>query len=167
MGSSPPDGGEQTLPHSVSPITVVVQEVLPPLTGQDLSENDFILIKPVPPEIKVSSLKSAMFYLPDAKIFIDKCLPDHDSCFIEIIVPISRFSPDYLTGLHNLVNAPGQSYPEGTFNYLGARISWPTSTLISQLGEVFLQNIQGGILLISWNSGFPSVLIQLALLNLV
>ena len=96
MGSSPPDGGEQTLPHSVSPITVVVQEVLPPLTGQDLSENDFILIKPVPPEIKVSSLKSAMFYLPDAKIFMDKCLPDLEPCFMERIVPHSRFSPTTL-----------------------------------------------------------------------
>ena len=121
--SSPPDRGVQIRPLSVSPHPVVVQEPLLPLTGQDLSEiNDFILIKPVPPEIKVSSLKSSMFYLPDAKIFMDKSLPDPEPSFLARITPNVMFSPDYFTGLHNLVNAPGHGYPEGTYNYLGARI---------------------------------------------
>ena len=99
-------------------------EPLLPLSGQDLSEeNDFILIKPVEPEIKVSSLKSSMFYLPDAKIFMDKTLPDPEPGFLAKITPNKRFSPDYFTGLHNLVSAPGHSYPEGTYNHRGARIS--------------------------------------------
>ena len=155
MGSSPPDGGEQTLPHSVSPITVVVQEVLPPLTGQDLSENDFILIKPVPPEIKVSSLKSAMFYLPDAKIFMDKCLPDPEPCFMDRIVPNSRFSPDYFTGLHNLVSAPGQNYPEGTFNYLGARISLAHTTFDIPTWRSLLADYPKRFLVDFLEFGFP------------
>ena len=155
MGSSPPDGGEQTLPHSVSPITVVVQEVLPPLTGQDLSENDFIFIKPVPPEIKVSSLKSAMFYLPDAKIFMDKCLPDPETCFMDRIVPNSRFSPDYFTGLHNLVSAPGQNYPEGTFNYLGARISLAHTTFDIPIWRSLLADYPKRFLVDFLEFGFP------------
>ena len=101
------------------------QESLLPLTGQDISENefDFILIKPVTPEVKVSTLKSCMFYLPDDKIFIDKILPDPEPSFLSRITPNEKFSPDYFTGLHNLVSAPSQHYPEGTYNYCGARIS--------------------------------------------
>ena len=100
------------------------QEFSLPLTGQDMSENetDFILIKPVPAEIRVSSLKSSMFYFPDGKIFMDKTLPDPEPSFYQY-VPNDRFSPDYFTGLHNLVNAPGPHYPEGTYNYFGAKIS--------------------------------------------
>ena len=88
------------------------QESLLPLTGQDISENeiDFILIKPVTPEVKVSNLKSCMFYLPDDKIFIDKILPDPEPSFLSRITLNDKFSPDYSTGLHTLVSAPTQYY---------------------------------------------------------
>ena len=64
-----------------------------------------------------------MFYLPDAKIFLDKSLPDPEPCFLGKITPNPSYSSDYFTGLHSLVNAPSLHYPEGTYNYLGARIS--------------------------------------------
>ena len=54
---------------------------------------------------------------------MDKTLPDPEPSFLLRIIPNDRFSPDYFTGLHNLVNAPGPHYPEGTYNYCGARIS--------------------------------------------
>ena len=105
------------------------QEPLLPFTGQDVSEIDFIHVKPVPPEIKVSSLKTALFYLPDAKLFMDKHLPDPEPKFMERLTPNSSFSPDYFTALHNLVFAPGPSYPAGTYNYKGARISLAHTSL--------------------------------------
>ena len=99
------------------------QESSLPLTGQELSVIDFIHVKPCPPDIKVSTLKSAMFYLPDSRIFMDKSLPDPEPGFMERIIPHPKFSPDYFTALHSLVYAPGPHYPEGTYNYCGARIS--------------------------------------------
>ena len=65
-----------------------------PLPGQDLSETNFMLFKPVLPEIKVSTLKNAMFFLPDSKIFIDKCLPDPVPRFMERLTPNQSFTPE-------------------------------------------------------------------------
>ena len=54
---------------------------------------------------------------------MDKSLPDPQPVFMERIIPHPKFSPDYFTALHSLVYAPGPHYPEGTYNYCGARIS--------------------------------------------
>ena len=58
----------QGIPHLVPQIPVVDGVHHLPLPDQDLSETNFIFIKPVLPEIKVSTLKNAMFFLPDAEI---------------------------------------------------------------------------------------------------
>ena len=78
--------------------------------------------KPVESEIKVSSLKPALFYLQDGKIFHDKHLPDPLPTFMSRIIPHPRFTKDYFTVLHKLVAAPGSSYPGMTYNFKGARI---------------------------------------------
>ena len=49
---------------------------------------------------------------------MDKVLPPLSTA----IEPHEHFSQDYFVALHKLVNAPGSTYPEGTPNYLGARI---------------------------------------------
>ena len=54
---------------------------------------------------------------------MDKHLPDPEPNFIERLTPHSSYSPDYFTALHDLVFAAGTHYPEGTYNYLGAKIS--------------------------------------------
>ena len=73
-------------------------------------------------EIKVSSLKPALFYLQDGNIFYDKHLPDPDPSFLSKVAPHSRFTPDYFIALHNLVVAPGSNYQARTYNLRGARI---------------------------------------------
>ena len=78
--------------------------------------------KPAKPEIKVSSLKTALFYLHDGRIFKDKHLPDPAPTFLSRLVPHSRFSSEYFTALHSLVAAPSSSYPAQTYNFQGARI---------------------------------------------
>ena len=119
---SPPVKEVQEYPQPV-PLTPVVDHLLP-LLGQDLdTETNFILIKPVVPDIKVCTLKTALFFLPDAKLFLDKHLPDPGPKFLEKLAPNLSFSPEYFTALHNLVSAPSASYPEGTYNYIGAKIS--------------------------------------------
>ena len=124
--ASPPDRGVQVLPQP-APLTPVVDPL--PLAGQDSSATDFIHVKPVLPDIKVSTLKSSMFCLPDAKIFMDKSLPDPEPSFMERIIPNPSFSPDYFSALHSLVFAPGSHYPQGTYNYLGAKISLAHTSL--------------------------------------
>ena len=97
------------MPRPAPLYPVVEEEQISPLTGQELPENDFIHVRPVPPEIKVSTLKSCMFYLPDAKIFLDKILPDPAPCFIQRITPHESYTPDYFTALHSLVFTPGHN----------------------------------------------------------
>jgi hypothetical protein len=88
--------------------------------SEDMSS--FLLTNPVKPEIKVSSLKPALFYLDKGKIFVDRHLPDPEPMFLSRLVPHPRFTPEYFTALHSLVAAPGQDYPANTFNFRGARI---------------------------------------------
>ena len=95
LGTSPPARGVQTAPHPVPPPPVVVQHL--PFTGQEDSENDFIHVRPVPPDIKVSTLKSSMFYLPDANIFMDKSLPDSEPVFLSRLAS----QPSFLVWLLN------------------------------------------------------------------
>ena len=132
---------------------MLVQDL--PLTGQDSSENDFIHIKPVEPDIKVSSLKSSMFYLPDAKIFMDKSLPDPEPRFCERIIPNPSFSPEYFTALHYLVSAPGPNYPQGTYNHLGARISLTHTNFKIQTWRDLLVNYPKKGLVDFLEFGFP------------
>ena len=91
-----------------------------PSAGLDL-ENDF-KISPAKPDIKVSNLEPAFFFLPDNKIFRDKYLPDPQPSFLSKLVPNPKFSSKYFTDLHHLVSDPGLDYPAGTYNFCGARI---------------------------------------------
>ena len=118
--TSPPAKGGQAFPHPVPQSLVEEDQPLPFTGSEDL--NLFYNIKPVQPEIKVSTLTKSYFCLPDCKIFIDKCLPDPAPCFLERAVTHSRFDPDYFLSLHKLVSAPGQDYPANTYNFLGAKI---------------------------------------------
>ena len=129
LNHSPPDSGVQAVPRPVLPKLDVEHEVPLPLSGPDDDLNAFVFYKPVDPDIKVSSLKPAMFYLPDHRIFLDKLLPDPEPCFSERIVPHSSCSPQYFTALHKLVSDPGENYRAGTYNYKGARISLAHSKL--------------------------------------
>ena len=54
---------------------------------------------------------------------MDKSLPDPEPVFLSRLTPPQSFPPSYFTNLHFLVNAPGSDYPQGTYNYLGARRS--------------------------------------------
>jgi hypothetical protein len=99
-----------------------VAEELHPLAGLVDFETDFILCKPAQPEIKVSQLKPAFFFLPDNQIFMDKTLPETEPLFLNKLVP-NLFSPTDFVDLHERVYAPGYDYPEGTYNSKGARIS--------------------------------------------
>ena len=144
----------QGIPHLVPhPVVDGVHHL--PLPDQDLSETNFILIKPVLPEIKVSTLKTAMFFLPDGNIFFDKCLPDPAPQFLERLTPNQSFTPDYFTALHDLVSAPGGSYPEGTYNYLGARISLAHTKLNIPTWRNLLSNYPRKELVDFLEYGFP------------
>ena len=85
--------------------------------------------KTLKPEIKVSSLKSAFFYLQNGKIFCDRHLPDPAPTFLSRIIPNAQFSTDYFTALHYLVSAPGSKYPAHTYNFQGAKIPLAHTTL--------------------------------------
>ena len=54
----------------------------------------------------------------EGNLFVDKLLPSLNNPFLVNI----KFPPDYFCALHELVNSAGPFYPEGTPNYLGARI---------------------------------------------
>ena len=111
------------MPHPVSSTSAVAKELLPLAGIVDLeAENDFISYKPAQPEIKVSQLKPAFFFLPDNQIFMDKTLPESEPHFLNRIVPNFFSSTDFVD-LHERVYAPGPDYPEGTYNAKGARIS--------------------------------------------
>lgn len=108
------------MPHP-DPQTLVEEDKPLLFTGSE-DFTYFYNIKPVQPEIKVSALSKSFFCLPDRKLFVDKHLPDPSPCFLERVVPHTRFSPDYFLSLHKLVTAPGPSYPANTYNFKGARI---------------------------------------------
>lgn len=135
MAISPPNGGGQAVPHP-DPQTLV-EDDKPLFTGSE----DFTLfynIKPVQPEIKVSSLCKSFFCLPNLQLFTDRHLPDPSPSFLERVVPHSRFSPDYFLTLHKLVTAPGLNYPANTYNFKGARIPLVHTQLnISKWRELF------------------------------
>ena len=60
------------------------------------------------------------------------------------------FPRSFFLDLHNHVSAPGSDYPQGTYNYKGARISLShTKINISPFGGCFLPTISAKILLIS------------------
>ena len=122
LAASPPDRRSQALPQPATSCPVVAEEILPHAGLVD-TENDFIINKPAQPEIKVSQLKPAFFFLPDNKIFIDKTLPESDPAFIENLSENPNFSPSDFVNLHERVFAPGPDYPQGTYNFKGARIS--------------------------------------------
>ena len=110
------------MPQPASSCPAVAEDILP-LAGLVDTENDFIINKPAQPEIKVSQLKPAYFFLPDNKIFIDKTLPESDPAFFENLSENTNFSPSDFVHLHERVFAPGPDYPQGTYNFKGARIS--------------------------------------------
>ena len=93
-----------------------------PLPTLDFSEPVFIN-KPAQPEIKVSELEDAFFFLPNNKIFRDKALPESDPTFLYNICQNQPFSPGFFVDLYQRVNRPGLNYPRGTYNFRGARIS--------------------------------------------
>ena len=119
--SSPPSRRSQALPQPATSSPVVAEE-LSPLAGFVEAEN-VLISRPAEPDIKVSQLKPALFFLPDNKIFLDKALPESEPSFIEKLSTNPVFSPSDFIALHELVYAPGTDYPEGTYNFKGAKIS--------------------------------------------
>ena len=153
LATSPPGRRSQALPPPASSCPVVAEDNLP-LAGLVDAENDFI-IKPAQPEIKVSQLKSAFFFLPDNKIFIDKTLPESDPAFIENLVENPNFSPTDFVNLHERVFAPGPDYPQGTYNFKGARISLTHTKLNIPAWKRYLADYFRQDLLDYLEFGFP------------
>ena len=119
--TSPPDVGGQDVPRPVPQAPVEEENFFSLLPGSQ-DALPILLSKPVNPEIKVSTLKPALFYLSNGKIFYDKHLPDPEPAFLTRTIPHPTYSPEYFTALHSLVAAPGAGYPANTFNFRGARI---------------------------------------------
>ena len=111
LGLSPPDKGSQASPLPDTSAVDVAQN-LPTLI---FSEPAFIS-KPAQPEIKVSELKDAFFFLPNNRIFRDKALPESEPSFLHRLHQNQPFSPKYFVDLHERVSAPGLNYPKGTYN---------------------------------------------------
>ena len=100
-----------------------------PFVDEDIP-NLPLLASPAMPLLKPSELKDRVFILPrnstgQYQVFVDKVLPP----LTQPIVLNEVFTPDYFVALHKLVSAPGPSYPEGTPNYLGARLPLQHTTL--------------------------------------
>ena len=94
---SPPDVGGQDVPQPVPQVHMVDENYCSLLPGsEDMSP--FLLANPVKPEIKVSSLKSALFYLDKGKIIVDRHLPDPEPVFLTRLAPHSRFTPPFPLG---------------------------------------------------------------------
>ena len=115
----------------------------------------FLSNKPVQSEIKVSSLKSALFYLHNGKIFYDKHLPDPAPTFLSRIIPHPRFSSEYFTALHSIVAAPGNDYPAGTYNFQGAKIPLAHTNLNIQKWRELLESYPNKDLVDKLEFGFP------------
>ena len=75
-------------------------------------------IQPAAPLLKTSSLQDLIVKLPGDIYFVDKVLPVLENKFSQN----TQFPPDYFCALYQLVSSAGPFYPEGTPNYLGARI---------------------------------------------
>ena len=120
MVTSPPVSGGQEHPQPVPKVPAVVENLCSLLPGSE--DLPVLFSRPIKPEIKVSDLKPALYYLNDGRIFYDKHLPDPEPSFLSRIVPHNRYSSDYFVALHHLVAAPGTSYPAHTYNFKGARI---------------------------------------------
>ena len=125
------------------------------LPGSDGDIFPILANKPVKPEIKVSTLKSALFYLNDGKIFVDKHLPDPTPTFLSRLVPNIRFSSEYFTALHSLVSAPGDNYPANTYNFKGARIPLAHTKLNIPKWKELLEHYPKNDLVDKLEFGFP------------
>ena len=104
--TSPPDVGGQDVPRPVPQAPVEEDNLFSVLPGSE-DAAPILISKPVNPEIKVSTLKPALFYLNNGKIFYDKQLPDPEPVFLTRTIPHPKYSPEYFTALHTLVAAPG------------------------------------------------------------
>ena len=119
------------------------------------SSDVFQFLPPVKPEIKVSLLKPALFYLSDGRIFYDKHLPDLSPSFESSISPHPRFSTEYFTALYSLVSAAGDSYPANTYNFRGARIPLAHTQLDISSWKVLLQDYPNKDIVDKLEFGFP------------
>ena len=153
--TSPPARGGQHAPRPVPQAALVAENVFSNLPGSDALLPIFIN-KPVKSEIKVSSLKTAYFYLHDGKIFYDKHLPDPHPTFLSRVSPHSQFSPEYFTSLHAMVSAPGMDNPAGTYNFQGARIPLSHTNLNIPKWRELLADYPKSSLFDKLEFGFPS-----------
>ena len=147
---SPPDKGSQASPRPVTS-TLDVAQILPTI---DFCELD-IIHKPAQPEIKVSELKDAFFFLPNNRIFIDKALPESEPIFLNKIYQNQPFSPSFFVDLYQRVNRPGPSYPRGTYNFKGARISLMHTSLNIPVWRQYLADYFRKDLVEYLEFGFP------------
>lgn len=86
---------------------------------------------------------------------MDKSLPDPEPVFLSRLTPHQSFPPSYFTNLHFLVNAPGLHYPQGTYNYLGARRSLAHTKLNIPLWRELLVDYPKKELVDFLEYGFP------------
>ena len=95
-----------------------IEPLLPFSGAEDITDFQ----EPAKPLLKTRGLKNSWFVLPDGSCFVDKVLPAPTMD----LVPHSTFNAAYFIELHNKTAASGSrgqySWPEGTPNYLGARI---------------------------------------------
>ena len=153
MVTSPPVKGGQEHPRPVPQVPVVVENLCSLLPGSE--DLPILFSRPIKPEIKVSDLKPALYYLNDGRIFYDKHLPDPEPSFLSRIVPHNRYSSDYFVALHHLVAAPGTSYPAHTYNFKGARIPLAHSKLKILKWRELLKDYPKKDLLDKLEFGFP------------
>ena len=78
--TSPPDVGGQDVPRPVPQAPVEEENPFSLLPGSE-DALPILFNKPVNPEIKVNTLKPALFYLSNGEIFYDKHLPDPEPDF--------------------------------------------------------------------------------------
>ena len=154
MVTSPPAEGGQDIPQPVPQVHVVAENYCSLLPGSE-AILPVLMNDPIKPEIKVSSLKSAFFYLNNGKIFVDKHLPDPEPAFLSRLIPHSKYSPEYFTALYSLVAAPGTSYPANTYNFCGARIPLVHTKLNIQTWRELLEDYPKKDILDKLEFGFP------------
>ena len=150
--TNPPVKGGQCVPQPVPQVPVAEDDLSCVLPG---SSDVFQFLPPVKPEIKVSLLKPALFYLSDGRIFYDKHLPDLSPSFESSISPHPRFSTEYFTALYSLVSAAGDSYPANTYNFRGARIPLAHTQLDIPSWKVLLEDYPNKSIVDKLEFGFP------------
>ena len=153
--TSPPDVGGQEVPQPVPQVPMVVENFCSLLPGSGSLDVLFLPNTPVKPEIKVSNLKPALFYLDKGMIFHDRHLPDPEPVFLFRTVPHPRYSPQYFTALHSLVSAPGIDYPANSFNFRGARISLSHTKLNIPMWREMLEEYPKKDIVEKLEYGFP------------